>query len=107
MGFGNRSKEQAERESQFWWAFSCLVLAGRRGAVEFHTETLRRGSGSYATEDEAEKIVDEAVSHLADVFNAALGSRTTNNGGGESGWKRHVLALTMRPDGAQNSAVDE
>jgi hypothetical protein len=61
-----------QREAQYWWAFTCLVLAGRRSAADFSGEFLRRSSGLYPTPQQVEKFVDEAISHLADVLNAGL-----------------------------------
>jgi hypothetical protein len=83
-------------EAQFWWAFSCLALAGCRNAEHFHAELLRRSSGSYPEVEEVEAIVREACCHLAAVLNRALegdarAQRAMN------GWERHLLALSMRP----------
>jgi hypothetical protein len=65
-------EERNQWEAQYWWAFTCLVLAGRRSAADFNGEFLRRGFGSYPTPQQVESIVDEAISHLADVLNEGL-----------------------------------
>jgi len=61
-------------EAQFWWAFTCLTLAGRRNADQFNQETMRRIAGSFATESEVNSILDEAYQHLASVLNMTLAS---------------------------------
>jgi len=98
--------ERDHLEAQFWWAFSCLILAGRRTAEEFHAELLRRTAGLLPTAKEVEQIVDEAVVHLGDVLNSGLYSRVPKHLAA-TGWKRHVLALTMRPEEAKSRAAEE
>jgi hypothetical protein len=92
-------EERDHLEAQYWWAFSCLVLAGRRGPAEFHAELMRRTACSFPTPEEVEAVVDEAVSCLGDVLNAGLYSEVPRKLS-MTGWKRHLLALTMRPDPA-------
>ena len=83
-------------EAQFWWAFSCLAVAGRRNEADFHLEVERRNSGLCPEAAEVNAIVQEACCHLALVLNRArivegAACRALN------GWDRHVLALTTRP----------
>ena len=106
MNGRKQMEEKAQWEAQYWWAFSCLVLAGRRTAADFHSELLRRSSGMYPTPEQVEAIVDEAIGHLGDVFNAALADQVRKEQG-ENGWKRHVLALTMKPESASAAFPDE
>jgi hypothetical protein len=101
--YGTEGKYQWE--AQYWWAFSCLALAGRRSPFDFHAELLRRSAGHYPTPEQVEGVVDEAISHIADVFNAALVGQPSPNQS-MSGWRKHVLALTMTPDSAK-TATDE
>jgi hypothetical protein len=83
-------------EAQFWWAFSCLAVAGRRDEVDFHAEVLRRNSGGCPDEAEVDSIVQEACAHLASVLNRAeTGDVTTRRL--LSGWERHILALSRKP----------
>jgi|SRR5215469_11116138 len=84
-------------EAQYWWAFSCLVLAGRRNAADFHGELLRRGADSYPTPEQVESIVDEAVTFLAKVLNVALSERQSHPVAA-SGWEKHLLALSTGPE---------
>jgi hypothetical protein len=93
-----RTGERYLWEAQYWWAFSCLALAGRRNAADFHAELLRRNSGSYPTPQQVEAIVDEAVAHLAEILNASLMERQSRPLAA-NGWDRHVLALSTRPEG--------
>lgn len=86
-------------EAQFWWAFSCLALAGRRGPAEFHMELMRRTACSFPTPEEVEGVVDEAVSYLSDVLNAGLYDEVPKTLS-MTGWKRHLLALATRPEDA-------
>jgi hypothetical protein len=65
----------SQLEAQFWWAFACLTLAGRRSAEQFDEETSRRLGGSFASESEVNSIMDEAFQHLADVLNSSLASK--------------------------------
>lgn len=102
--YGTEGKYQWE--AQYWWAFSCLALVGRRSPGDFHNELLRRSTGNYPTTDQVESIVDEAMSHLADVFNAALMGRLSP-AQSTSGWRRHVLALAMTPESAKTEATDK
>lgn len=102
----HRTEEKHEWEAQYWWAFSCLVLAGRRNAVDFHAELIRRSTGSYPTAEQVETIVDEALSHVAYVFNSALVGQTSREGSA-SGWRKHVLALAMNPEDAKTEAADK
>jgi hypothetical protein len=92
-------------EAQFYWAFTCLVLAGRRGPEEFHAELTRRSGGSYPGPAEVGSIVEEALCHLPAVVNQALakkcGARRPL-----SGWERHVLALSGRPVDMAFETVD-
>jgi hypothetical protein len=86
-------------EAQYWWAFSCLAVVGKRNAGDFYNELLRRSADSYPAPGEVESMVDEALTHLAQVLNAALmeqqsAPRSAN------GWERHLLALSARPHSA-------
>jgi hypothetical protein len=90
-------EERDHLEAQYWWAFSCLVLAGRRGPAEFHMELMRRTACSFPTPEEVEATVDEAVGYLSDVLNAGLYSQVPKKLFA-SGWKRHLLALATRPE---------
>jgi hypothetical protein len=90
-------EERDHLEAQYWWAFSCLVLAGRRGPVEFHAELMRRTACSFPTPEEVEATVDEAVGYLSDVLNASLYSQVPKKPF-TSGWKRHLLALATLPE---------
>jgi hypothetical protein len=98
MERGYRAEEKHQREAQYWWAFACLVLAGRRGAADFHAELLRRSAGSYPNTQQVHGVLDEAIGHLAEVLNTALAERQ-----GQtltvSGWQRHLLALSTTPEG--------
>jgi hypothetical protein len=92
-------EERDHLEAQFWWAFSCLALAGRRGPAEFHTELMRRTACSFPTPEEVEAVVDEAVGYLGDVLNAGL-YREVPKTLSMTGWKRHLLALATHPEDA-------
>jgi hypothetical protein len=95
--------ERAQRnllEAQYWWAFSCLVLVGHRTAQDFHAELVKRSSGTYPDPQQVETALEEAITHLSDVLNLALVSKT-QNANQLSGWRRHVLALCLRPERAR------
>jgi hypothetical protein len=80
-------------EAQFWWAFSCLAVAGHRHEEDFHEEVIRRNSGLYPDAAEVNSIVREACCYLPSILN-----RGKNNDAATrrvlSGWDRHVLALS-------------
>ena len=101
-----RIAERYQWETQYWWAFSCLALAGQRNAADFHAELLRRSSDSYPTPQQVESIVDEAVIHLAEVLNAALAQRQSPPIAA-SGWDRHLLALSTRPESAMDATTKD
>jgi len=83
-------------EAQFWWAFSCLAVAGRRNEEDFHAEVVRRNSEHYPDAAAVNSIVQEACSHLAPVLNRAeTGNATPRRV--LSGWDRHILALSQQP----------
>jgi hypothetical protein len=83
-------------EAQFWWAFSCLAVAGRRNEEDFRAEVERRHSGLCPDAAEVESIVQEACCHLALVLNRAeTGGATPRRV--LSGWERHLLELSRRP----------
>jgi hypothetical protein len=84
-------------EAQFWWAFSCLALTGRRQAEELYAELLRRRAGSYPTTEEVNSIVDEACCYLSVILNSTLINKGPDQSS-LSGWERHLLALAKRPD---------
>jgi hypothetical protein len=92
-------------EAQFYWAFSCLVLAGRRGPDDFHAELMRRSGGSYPNAAEVESIVEEALCLLPVVVNQAIAKKALV-GRPLSGWERHVLALSGRPVDKPLDAAD-
>ena len=94
--------EKYQLEAQYWWAFSCLVLAGRRGPAEFHDELLRRTSCSFPGSREVEEIVEEAICYLAEVLNSGL-SETVPQKLSMTGWKRHLLALSSPPSDPQEN----
>lgn len=94
--------EKYQLEAQYWWAFSCLVLAGRRGPADFHDELLRRTSCSFPESKEVEEIVEEAIGYLAEVLNTGL-SETVPQKLSMTGWKRHLLALSSRPEHLEES----
>jgi hypothetical protein len=83
-------------EAQFWWAFSCLAVAGRRNEEDFHAETVRRNLGFYPDAMETNSIIQEACCHLASVLNRASGGDATTRRV-LSGWERHLLALSNQP----------
>jgi len=83
-------------EAQFWWAFSCLAVAGRRNEEDFHVEVVRRNSEFYPDAVEVDLIVQEACCHLALVLNRAKTGAVTARPV-LSGWERHLLALSTRP----------
>jgi hypothetical protein len=89
-------KDRTLLEAQFYWAFACLVLAGRRGPDEFHAEMMRRSCGAYPDAAEVESTVEEALRHLPTVLNQALTSKHRAPRP-LTGWERHVLALSGRP----------
>ncbi len=89
-------EERDHLEAQYWWAFSCLALAGRRGPAEFHAELMRRTACCFPTPEEVEGMVNEAVGYLGDVLNAGL-YREVPKKLSMTGWKRHVLALATPP----------
>jgi hypothetical protein len=83
-------------EAQFWWAFSCLAVAGRRNEEDFQAELVRRNSGFYPDTVEINSIVQEACCHLVSVLNRAdIGNVTPRRS--LSGWERHILALSKEP----------
>jgi hypothetical protein len=90
-------EDQQKLEAQYWWAFSCLVLAGRRGPAEFHDELLRRTSCSFPTSEEVAKIMDEAICYLSDVLNSGLHQKVPPKLS-MTGWRRHLLALATPPE---------
>jgi hypothetical protein len=102
----HRLEEKCVWEAQYWWAFSCLVLAGRRNATDFHAELLQRSSDSYPAPQQVENIVEEALMHLAEVLNAALAERQSRPIAA-SGWDKHLLALSTRPESAVNATTEE
>jgi len=83
-------------EGQFWWAFSCLAVAGFRNEKDFHAETVRRNSELYPDTAEVDLIVREACRHLPLVLNRAESGEATARRE-MNGWERHLLALSMRP----------
>jgi len=83
-------------EAQFWWAFSCLAVAGRRNEEDFHVEVVRRYAGFHPDAAEVDSIVQEACCHLALVLNRAKAGEATARRE-LSGWERHLLALSTRP----------
>jgi hypothetical protein len=91
-------EDRNQLEAQFWWAFACLVLAGRRESVEFHEELLRRGDGIYPSTNEVHRILDEASCHLSVVLNASLSDPAQQEKRRLSGWRRHLLALASSPE---------
>jgi hypothetical protein len=91
-------------EAQYWWAFSCLVLAGRRTAQDFHAELVKRSSGTYPDPQNVEAVLDEALTHLSDVLNLALVPKAPKETQ-LSGWRRHVVALCTRPE--REKATDQ
>lgn len=78
------------QEAQFWWAFSCLAVAGRRNEEDFHKETVRRNSCIYPDAVEVDSIVQEACCHLSSVLNRAKTGNVTARRA-LSGWERHLL----------------
>ena len=92
-------------EAQFWWAFSCLAVAGRRNEEDFRTEVVRRNSDLYPDAVEVNSIIQEACCHLASVLNRAESGNATERRV-LSGWDRHLLALYGQPvvDPAQPGA---
>jgi hypothetical protein len=89
--------ENQHLEAQYWWAFSCLALAGRRGPADFHDQLLRRTCCTFPTQQEVEAIVNEAVCYLSEVLNSGL-SQTVPQRLSMTGWKRHLLALASPPE---------
>lgn len=83
-------------EAQFWWAFSCLAVAGHRNENDFGAETMRRNTGLYPDGAEVDLIVREACCHLALVLNRADSGEATARRE-LNGWERHLLALSGRP----------
>lgn len=98
---GHREKPMQDKnilEAQFWWAFSCLAVAGRRNEEDFHAEVVRRNSGLYPDAAAVNSIIQEACCHLAPVLNRAkTGDATPRRV--LSGWDRHLLALSQQPFG--------
>jgi hypothetical protein len=83
-------------EAQFWWAFSCLAVAGRRNEEDFHAEVVRRYAGFHPDVAEVDSIMQEACRHLAPVLNRAkTGDATPRRA--LNGWERHLLVLSTRP----------
>ncbi len=80
-------------EAQFWWAFSCLAVAGQRNENDFHEEVLRRQEGLYPHTAEVDSIVKEACCHLALVLNRAKSGEITARRK-LSGWERHLALFT-------------
>lgn len=97
--------ERYQWEAQYWWAFSCLVLAGRRTARDFHSQLLQRSAGKYPTPQEVEEGVDEALGNLAGVLNSALSEEGVVPRTG--GWERHLLALNDTPEKAEGTAAED
>jgi hypothetical protein len=93
---GESMQDKNILEAQFWWAFSCLAVAGHRNEKDFHAETVRRNSQIYPDAVEVDSIVEEACCHLALVLNRARSGEAAA-GRELSGWERHLLALSMRP----------
>jgi hypothetical protein len=83
-------------EAQFWWAFSCLAVAGRRNEEDFRAEVVRRYSEFRPDPVEVDSIVQEACCHLALVLNRAKTGESTARRE-LSGWERHILTLSTRP----------
>jgi hypothetical protein len=86
-------QDQTILEAQFWWAFSCLAVAGQRSEKDFRVAVLRRKAELYPGAGEVDLIVAEASCHLALILNRAdpgeHASRRLLNG-----WERHLLALS-------------
>ena len=82
-------------EAQYWWAFSCLALAGRRNGADFQAQLFQRSADSYPAPEQVESIVDEALTFLAEVLNAALRERQAGSTGA-SGWEKHLRALSVQ-----------
>lgn len=80
-------------EAQFWWAFSCLAVAGCRNERDFHEEVVRRHRGFYPDAPEVDSIVKDACRHLALVLNHAKSGRATTRRE-PSGWERHLALFT-------------
>lgn len=91
-----KNNEHDILEAQFWWAFSCLAVAGLRNEENFHAEVVRRYSDTFPSEEEVDAIVKEACCHLATVLNRAK-SGDTKPKREPNGWERHLIALSMRP----------
>lgn len=89
-------QDQNVLEAQFWWAFSCLAVAGLRNENDFHAETVRRNAELYPDEAEVDLIVRQACCHLALVLNRANSGETIARRE-LNGWERHLLALSARP----------
>jgi len=90
-------EERNHLEAQYWWAFSCLALAGQRRVEEFHMELLNRCAGRYPTHDEVNSIMDEACCFLSLVLNSSM-AESDQQQSRPNGWKRHLVALSRRPD---------
>ena len=82
-------------EAQFWWAFSCLAVAGYRNEEDFHAEVVRRNAEFYPDAVEVDSIVQEACCHLALVLNRAKSGKAAARRE-RNGWERHLLALSTR-----------
>ena len=91
-------EDRNQLEAQFWWAFACLALAGRRESAEFHQELLRRQDGIYPSAQEVSRVLDEACCHLSTVLNSSLADPVWRQKRRLNGWQRHLLALTTRPE---------
>jgi hypothetical protein len=83
-------------EARFWWAFSCLAVAGRRSEEDFRAEVARRSAGFYPDAVGVDSILREACCDLALVPNPTEASDATGQRK-LSGWERHLLALSARP----------
>lgn len=93
-------------EAQYWWAFSCLALAGRRKAADFHRELMQRNAGVYPTQEQADSLVDEALTFIAEVLNSAVAEQQANPVPA-SGWERHLLALSTKPQDSGKAAQQD
>jgi hypothetical protein len=89
-------EDQNLLEAQFWWAFSCLAVVGRRDQVDFHAEVLRRNLGGCPDAAEVDSIVQEACGHLPSVLNR-VETGDVSAPRLLSGWERHILALSTKP----------
>jgi hypothetical protein len=85
-------------EAQFWWAFSCLAVSGRRNEEDFRAQLMRRDAGLYPDAAEANSIIQEACRHLPSVLNRAKTNDATPRRA-LSGWDRHLLAVSTHQRG--------